>query len=78
MGEILTNQQAVPDDLDKSLKDRNHGDLDMVTDHVNPCCFSPTDDTIAMGTDSGEVILWHVTGIQVSINQLYNTFATDV
>lgn len=34
---------------------------------VNPSCFSRTGDVIGTGTEHGEVMLWDVSGVQVSI-----------
>lgn len=34
---------------------------------VNPCCFSPSGDKIASGTEIGEVMLWDTSGVQVKL-----------
>ena len=61
-GQILTVQSSTEGTLDpKEIKHRAE-----ILHHVNPCCFSPVDDCIASGTETGEVILWDVTGVQVS------------
>ena len=37
---------------------------------VNPSCFSRTGEVIGQGTEHGEVMLWDVSGVQVSLHFL--------
>lgn len=40
---------------------------------VNPSCFSRTGDVIATGTEHGEVMLWDISGVQVSFIRISGT-----
>ena len=43
-----------------------HETIQLMLHPVNPCCFSRTGDVIANGTEHGEVMIWDVSGVQVS------------
>jgi len=48
------------------LPDKSENQQQLLLHPVNPCCFSPSGEFIASGTELGDVMLWDNSGIQVT------------
>ena len=57
--------------METDMKERSPHMMDMRVHTANPCCFSRDGETIAVGTEEGEIVLFDADGTKV---RLYNNY----